>query len=184
MKVWLIYYTGKYEDIVSEYEESDDASKLYAMTNNKDVYKSFMRTRNRDVFKVKKEDLLPSEYEELASEFRGSVLDMRSLVTRSEDGEGTTAVDLALTEHEYNISIDEDIVELILFNDEEWAQMPHPLQFKSKIVKALYTLQYITIYKLVNNVHPFPGYDDNEAPDYEVDELYQFISNFSGTLNL
>jgi hypothetical protein len=37
MKVWLIYYTGKYEDIASEYEESDDASKLYAMTNDNQI---------------------------------------------------------------------------------------------------------------------------------------------------
>lgn len=184
MKVWLIYYTGKYEDIASEYEEGDAASKVYAITNDKKLYKSFMSMRNSDVFKVRKENLLPSEYEELASEFRGSVLEMRSLVTRSEDGYSTYAVDLALTEHEFNTSTDEDLIEMILFNDEEWARMPNPLIFTPKITKALYTLQYVTIFKLVNNVELYPGYDDNEAPDYSVDELHQFIVNFAGTLNL
>ena len=183
MKIWLIYYTGNLDDISVEFEESDGNDRLYAITNDKKLYKEFMNTRNEKVFKVKKKDVLPSEYAELSTQFRGSVLSKETLETKGEDGYSKDSVDMVMTEHEYQIATDEDFIEYVLCSDEFWANSPEPIILKPKIMKALEVLQYIQFRKITVNTR-LEQFDDYTAPDVTVDALHQFIVNFSGTLNL
>ena len=183
MKVWVLYYTGNLDDISyqdgdDENEEEKNANRLYAFTNNKHILHKFLDERNPDVFKVKKLEMLPSEFEEFSREFRGSLIEMRNLFTRDDNKLGHSVITMALTDFEYQVVSDDDIIEFLVMEDDKWTYSVNPKRYNGKIQKALETLQYTPIYKLVK------GGDDEDysAPDILIDELSMFITNFRGTL--
>ena len=180
MKVWLIYYTGDLEKISTEYspDESDldkEHNRIYAITSDKDLLEEFLSCRNEKVFEIRKIDLLPSEFEELSqSDLRGAVIDRYTLSTKY----GKT-ITMALTDYEYRISSDDFIISSVIEDSEYWKIAPSPTKFNKKIQKALNVLQYTQSYIMCK---PNIDIDSYDAPDISVDELKQFISNFSGTL--
>jgi hypothetical protein len=78
----------------------------------------------------------------------------------------------------------------MLEDDGIWQSMPYPLIFKTKYVKMLDVLQYMTYYKLMT-VEGLPDRwaeklsdddDDYSAPSIIFDEAAKFISIISDTL--
>ena len=179
MKVWILYYIGDLEKISIEYDNDDetrDKNRIYAVTSNKDLLKEFLSCRNEKVFKIKKIDLLPSEFEELSqSDLRKAVIDRYTLMTDHD------SVTMALTDYEYQIASDDFVINSILEDGDYWMHAPQSKIFNKKIQKALNILQYPQSYVLGN---PNSTCDEYDAPDISVDELQQFIINFSGTLKM
>lgn len=177
MKAYLIYYTGDLDKISIEYiDESEDINKnrLYAITSSKKLLEEFLSIRDMTVFKVRKVDLLPSEYEDLVhSDLRKAVIDEYNIATKY--NKFTT---LAMTDYEYQMATDDYILNSMYDDVGYWKDCPDPLLFNKKIRKALTTLQYTQSYNLIN-CSDDEGYD---APAVDPDELQNFINNFAATL--
>lgn len=179
MKVWLLYYTGDLDKISIEYtsdESEKENNRIYAMTSDKNLLEEFLSCRNEKVFDVKKVDLLPSEFDDINhSDLRKTIIDRYTLSTKY----GKT-ITMALTDYEYQTASDDFIVSSIMEDSEYWKNAPDPRKFNKKIRKALDILQYPQSYIMCKP--NLPDIDSYDAPDISVDELKQFISNFSGTL--
>jgi hypothetical protein len=182
MKVWVLYYTGNLDDISYQYGDDDERSinRLYGFTNNKGILRKFLDERNPDVFKVKKLDMLPSEFEDFSREFRGASIELKNLLTRDDNKLGHSEVTMALTDYEYQVVSDDDMIDFLIMDDAKWITSVNPKRYNEKIQKALETLQYTSVYKLVKNTDD----EDYSAPDILIDELSMFITNFSGTLKI
>lgn len=164
---------------------------LYAITNKKKYAERFKEDRNMKKFICKvHEDVSKDEYAEMCNEDRGAVLFVRSLTTIFDDiriTQNKVESDVLMTYWEKQL-LDEP--NTLLDDENTWMLMPFPMIFKSKYIKALNDLQYITYYKLMsaewlpcNLMNKFPVDDDDySAPSILYDEVALFIDIIKDTL--
>ena len=163
---------------------------LYAMTNNKEYAERFKEDRNMKKFIYKVySGVDKEEYAEMCNHDRGSVLELRSLVTIFDNHTMKNAVKkkVLMTYWEYQLM---DQPNTILDDEESWKSMPYPLIFKSKYVKMLEALQYVTYYKLmtceflpIQLIRKLTEFDDDySAPSMAHDEVALFIAFIQDTL--
>ncbi|MBR6908107.1 hypothetical protein IKN40_06620 [bacterium] len=186
MKAWIIYYIGNDDSISPPYkteDSKDNQNNIYAITCDKKLFHDFMSIRDSNVFKIRKVDILPSEYEELISEFRDCVIDNFTLITRKENDSGVTNVFIPITQHEYNSSTDDTLLDLYFLSDDWWSHSLPVKVVNSKLKKALDILQYTNSQKLMNIGSLSDADDDYSAPDIELDEFHVFTLTFGSTLS-
>lgn len=184
MKIYFVYYIGRDKEVVLPYDdERYKAKNLYAITSNKKLLKEFLSIRKKDVYKIKKEEALPSEYQDIANEFRECVIDRYTLMTRGSDGYEITNIDLALTQFEYTSCEDDNILDVYYLDINWWKNsLPVKCVANKKLKKALNTLQYEQAQKLSGITSD--DADDYEGPNVELDQFHCFINMFGSMLSI
>lgn len=167
---------------------------LYAITNKKEYAERFQNDRDMDQFIMHvHKHVTKEEYKDLCNEERSSVLEIHELSTVMSDeriSKNIQDVQVLMTYWEWQLTKEP----VILMDDEEWWEdMPFPLIFKDKYIKALEALQYITYYKIMKGPY-LSEYllqklfgstsieDDYSAPSISYDELSIFINTVLDTL--
>ena len=171
-------------DLESKYE-------LYAITNNKEMAERFKEDRNMKKFIYKKDKhVTKEEYAEICNNNRGALLSYQPLTTTfgPKIHSNIQSYDVLMTYFEKQLINEPDT---LLDNEQYWAEMPYPLIFKSKYIKCLSRLEYITFYRLMTaeflpfhlseKMSKIDG-DDYSAPAVSYDELALFIGIIKDTL--
>lgn len=180
MKVWRFYYAQKRED-----NDRMDYQ-LYAVTNKKEYAKEFKQTRNMDKFVINESKLDFDEWKEFANDNRGSVLDIMTFMTRRELPNGfygTKPISVLCTLDEYQNCSEED-VQIEIYQEEFFRDIPHYSIFKKKTIEALKTLQYTYTYDLFKQSgHPLDDGEELTAPELKIDEFSVFVNTYRDTLS-
>ena len=192
MKVYLYYMNDNapgWGDCLSFYSSyrDDEHNNLYAFTNKKKRAKVFENQRKMDLFFKKVIDINDAEYSNLANEYRGSLLEYFSFITKDiRTGLYTIKyVDILCTMNEYQNSA-EDNSDLYIYEEGFWYSAPDPAILKSELKDALSYLDYNISYMLFNPKNN-PLYDniiDSDqyaSPDSRVDELSLFVKLYNNT---
>lgn len=188
MKVYKFFKIPSADD--KDEKDLERKYTLYAMTNNKEYAERFKEERNMKKFICKiHKGVDKEEYAEMCNTDRGSVLELKSLVTifdnhtrkNSEEKKVLMTYFERQMIEEPNTLLDDELV---------WQSMPYPLIFKSKYISALKELQYITYYKIMTceflsnklAMKLAKIEDDYSAPTIIYDEVALFITLIQDTL--
>lgn len=180
MKVWRFYYAQKRED------NGEMDYQLYAITNKKEYAKEFKKTRNMNKFIVNDSKLDFDDWKEFANQNRGAVLDIMAFNTKCEMKNGfygLKPVMVLCTLDEYQTCSEED-VQICIFEEEFFRDIPNYKIFDKRLLHALETIQYTYTYDMFTSWgHPVDDGEEPTAPELRIDEFSVFVNTYGETLS-
>ena len=191
MKLYKFYHNSPNEDETNQVDTTEDAHPLIGYTNDKKIREMYIKTRNPKSFieiitKVTKE-----EYVDFANCHNGQKLDIYDY----SDPSYTSTRDAKMSEipivtswfEKENVSMVEDNYISYILENAVRCDIIFPFVFKSKFVKALEKLEFISFWKLLGGPQAFEkvmtedeieSCDDYEAPSIIWNELNSLIDDY------
>lgn len=205
MKIWKWY-----KNLTTEQREEskdlaiEDRYPLYAFTTNKKYRDLWRKMRKKECFIEKESKVTEEEYVRFANKHNGALLEMHKYQKFDGYDEFEREPHFSTVEVLSTWSEKENVeASLEQFSDgssgRRMQTYPNPpMMFADEYFKALYDLQYVTLWRLYNDGAQFGAIDDfleemlekmgveidYAAPEYDYDSLNAFISLYSYCLKL
>lgn len=153
-------------------------NELYAYTDNKNYAKEFENMRNMKKFKRVVDDISTDELRQLVEEYKNKYLIKTKMDVYDKNSKEWFKQDIILTSVE-SITIQNTEAHLLYKNiySNCWDD---PYIFKSKVHKALETLEYVNVYQ--NYIMAHSGLYQEDELNIKIDKLGIFIRCYGKTL--
>lgn len=178
MTIWMFYLRQADAFKRGDSRNGSNDYILYGLTNQKSLARKFKETRNMKKFKEIKKDIDQEEYELLASEERGAILEERKLIT-SDGFSKTKEISITIPFLE-SMAIDDECNDSGLYQYLITSPFP-PLIFKEKIREALRESGYYEAYEFMTDKE-IPHSGVRHQYSMCIDELQYFVEVYGHLL--